>query len=71
MRITRRQAYQAHPIPSHAYYPPEDPLEPEITRQSSAYAESFEEQQDERVFRCRPCGDIMFESDIEEHECEE
>ena len=70
MRITRKQAYQAHPVPSHAYYPPDDPLEPEITRQTSVYADDLNDSENERVFRCKNCNDIMYESDIEEHECE-
>jgi len=69
MRITNKQAYQGHPTPSHAYYPPEDPLEPEITKEPEmVYDEEYTE---ERVFKCKNCDDIVFESEIYEHDCEE
>jgi hypothetical protein len=69
MRITNRQAYQPHPVPSHAYYPPEDPLEPDIT-QAPEIVYDDEEEYDERIFKCKHCGTIVLESDLDEHECE-
>jgi len=71
MRIIRKQAYQAHPIPSHAYYPPEDPLEPDITQQPEVVVEYEDSGEPERAFRCKNCGDVVFESEIETHECED
>ena len=71
MRVTKTAAYQAHPVPSHAYYPPEDPLEADITRQSSVYFDEEEPSSDERIFRCKNCKEVLLESDIEYHECEQ
>jgi hypothetical protein len=71
MRIIKRQAYQAHPVPSHAYYPPEDPLEPDITRQPIANEEEESgDYEEERAFRCRNCDEVVFESEMSRHECE-
>ncbi len=71
MRITRKQAYQAHPTPSHAYYPPRDPLEPDITQQPQVVVEYEDSGEQEKVFKCKDCGDVVFESEVEMHECEE
>ena len=70
MRIRHVQAYQAHPVPSHAYYPPEDPLEPDITQEPEIVYED-DEDEEQRVFRCKNCDDILLESELDEHECEE
>jgi hypothetical protein len=70
MRISKKQAYQAHPVPSHVYYAPEDPFEPDITQQPQSHIDEDEEEY-ERIFRCKKCKEIIFESEIEEHECEE
>jgi len=71
MRITRIQAYQAHPVPSHVYYPPEDPLEPDITAQPESVIEGEDEETEERLFRCKHCDELVLEFDIEYHECDE
>jgi hypothetical protein len=71
MRITRIQAYQAHPVPSHVYYPPDDPLEPDITAQPEYVVEGENPDYEERVFRCKHCRDYVLEFDIEDHECDE
>jgi len=70
MHISKKQAYQPHPIPSHVYYAPEDPFDPDITRQP-VYSIDDGEEEYERIFRCKKCKEIMYESEIEEHECEE
>jgi hypothetical protein len=71
MRIIKRQAYQAHPVPSHAYYPPQDPLEPDITQQPVPNAEEEDNYEEERAFRCKNCDDVVFESEMSRHDCEE
>lgn len=71
MRIIRQQAYQAHPVPSHAYYPPEDPLEPDITRESEIVFEIPEETEEAKYYRCRHCSELVVEYDLEDHECED
>jgi len=70
MRIIKRQAYQAHPVPSHAYYPPQDPLEPDITQQPVPNLEGEDNYEEERAFRCKNCDDVVFESEMSRHDCE-
>jgi hypothetical protein len=69
MRVSKKQAYQAHPVPSHVYYAPEDPFEPDITQQP--ISNIIDEEEYERLFRCKHCREIVYESEIDEHECEE
>jgi len=70
MKIIKTQAYQAHPVPSHVYYPPEDPLEPDITAQPEQAMDDEEPDYEERIFRCKHCLDLVLEFDIEDHECD-
>jgi hypothetical protein len=54
------------------YYPPQDPLEPDITRQPIAnIEEEVEEYEEERAFRCKNCDEVVFESEMSRHDCGE
>ena len=77
MPVIRIDAKQGHAIPK-GYQSPRGPFPPEIFARNPRAYDSFnqpealpEELVDVRMFRCRDCGSILQEDDLEFHRCEE
>lgn len=75
MPIIRKFAVQGHDVPS-GPYTPHGPFPPEVLAQSSVYydgkhGDSLHEALDDvRLFRCRDCGTILYEEELDSHTCE-
>jgi len=76
MPIIRKFAVQGHVVPKTAYSP-HGPFPPEVLAQSSIYYDSHygdslhEALDDVRMFRCKECGTILYEDELEIHECDD
>ena len=76
MALIRKFAVQGHDVPKAAYRP-HGPFPPEILAQTrvvrdTEYGDSLHEALDDvRMFRCRDCGEILYEDELSIHECEE
>lgn len=76
MGLIRKFAVQGHEVPKAAYRP-HGPFPPEILAQTrvardTEYGDSLHEALDDvRMFRCRDCGEILYEDELSIHECEE
>lgn len=76
MAIVRKFAVQGHDVPKAAYRP-YGPFPPEVLAQTrmeyeDQHSDSLHEALDNvRMFRCRYCGEIVYEDEIPIHECEE
>jgi hypothetical protein len=75
MPIIRKFAVQGHPVPS-GYTSPRGPFPPEIFAQNprayddSMHSDSLHEALDDiRMFRCRFCEDVLYEDELETHDC--
>lgn len=75
MPVIRKFAVQGHEIPKTAYRP-HGPFPPEILAQTrvayeQTHGDSLHEALDDvRMFRCRDCGDILTEDELNNHDCE-
>lgn len=82
MRVIRKAAYQGHAVPATAGYP-RGPFNPEILAQpvivfddndpDDVFPPGATAQNGYRgvqMFRCRDCGAIVREEDVESHRCE-
>jgi hypothetical protein len=76
MGLIRKDAVQGHAVP-HGYQRPLGPFPAEVLAQnprSYEYSEADllpEELDDVRYFRCKLCGDVLGESELEYHVCED
>ena len=77
MPLIRKFAIQGHAVPS-GYRSPRGPFPPEIfARNPVAYDESLhsdslhEALDDVRMFRCKDCGDVLYEDELSLHVCED
>lgn len=75
MPVIRKHAVQGHYVPRTAA-PARGPFPPEIFAANPRAEEQFpksdslhESWDDVRYFRCKDCGDIMLETDLEDHIC--
>jgi len=76
MGLVRKFAVQGHAVPEHAGRPV-GPFPPEVLAQTRVvhhdeHSDSLHEAFDDiRMFRCRDCGDVLYEDELYIHECEE
>jgi hypothetical protein len=76
MTIVRKFAVQGHAVPK-GPYGAHGPFPLEILSQSRVVYEydtsdSLHEALDDvRMFRCKDCADILYEDELDNHECEE
>lgn len=76
MSLIRKFAVQGHAVPK-GYTRPRGPFPPEILAQSrvvygNEHPDSLHEALDDvKMFRCKDCGDILYEDELDSHECEE
>jgi hypothetical protein len=75
MKIIRKFAVQGHEIPR-GMHSPRGPFPPEIFRETRVvyedqHSDSLHEALDDvRMFRCKDCGEILYEDELETHNCE-
>jgi hypothetical protein len=76
MALIRKFAVQGHEIPKTAYRP-HGPFPPEVLAQTRVvqgehHSDSLHEALDDvHMFRCKDCGDVLYEDELSIHECEE
>lgn len=77
MPLIRKFAIQGHSVPN-GYSRPRGPFPPEIFAQNPrAYDEDFQSDSlhesfdDVRMFRCKVCTDILYEDELNTHQCED
>lgn len=76
MGLIRKFAVQGHAVPQTVGrtlgpFPPEV-LAPNRVVHDSEHGDSLHEALDDvRLFRCRDCGDVLFEDELSIHECKE
>ena len=76
MPIIRKFAVQGHALPK-GVYSPGNPFSPEITRNtgisySDLHGDSLHTDFDDvSLFRCKYCGTILYEDELDEHTCED
>ena len=76
MPLIRKFAVQGHSVPS-GYQSPRGPFPPEIFAQSRVvyeqeHADSLHEALDDvRMFKCTFCGEVLYEDELDLHNCEE
>jgi hypothetical protein len=76
MGLVRRFAVQGHEVPKTSYRA-HGPFSPEVLAQTrvvhdDSHSDSLHEALDDvRMFRCRYCGEIVYEDEISIHECKE
>lgn len=76
MPLVRKFAIQGHEVPNGPYRP-HGPFPPEVLAQNpvayeDSHSDSLHEALDDvRVFRCKDCLDVLYEYELESHECEE
>jgi hypothetical protein len=75
MPLIRKFAVQGHAIPSGAHSP-RGPFPPEIFAQNPRaedeypHSDSLHEALDDvRMFRCRYCEDVLYEDELDNHDC--
>jgi hypothetical protein len=77
MPLIRKFAKQGHAVPNGAYraqgpFPPELYASSPVVSDYEDYGDSLHEALDDvRMFRCKECVEILYEDELEEHECEE
>jgi hypothetical protein len=75
MGLIRKFAVQGHEVPRTSYRP-HGPFPPEVlaqtrVRHEEQHSDSLHEALDDvRFFRCRDCGDVLYEEQLIIHECE-
>lgn len=77
MPLIRKFAVQGHAVPN-GYQAPRGPFPPELYHNAPVvyehdfHADSLHEALDDvRMFKCKDCGDILYEDELDTHECEE
>lgn len=76
MPLVRKFAVQGHAVPKGPYRAhgpfPQEVLAQNPVRYEDSHSDSLHEALDDvRLFRCRFCGEVMYEDELEYHECEE
>jgi hypothetical protein len=76
MPLIRKFAVQGHAVPN-GYQRPLGPFPAEVLAQNPRaygdfdHSDSLHESLDDvRMFRCRDCGDILYEEELDSHDCE-
>lgn len=80
MRVVRKQAYQAHPVPETAGYPKgpfsAEVLAPPVIDHEPLTDEFFpdgataqNQYQGSTYYRCRLCKEILEKSELSQHDC--
>lgn len=76
MKVIRKFAMQGHPVPS-AVHSPRGPFPPEVLAQPQMevdpqHSDSLHVALDNtRFFKCRACEEVLLETDLDNHDCEE
>jgi len=76
MKLIRKFAVQGHDVP-HSAHSPLGPFPAEIMEQprpnyEASNADSMHEAFDTmRLFKCRDCDDLLYQDQLEDHECED
>lgn len=76
MPLVRKFARQGHAVPN-GVYRARGPFPPEVLAQNPVryedeHSDSLHEALDDvRMFRCRDCGDVLYEDELDNHECED
>jgi hypothetical protein len=76
MTLIRKFAIQGHAVPQ-GYSRPRGPFPPEILAQTKVVydheqPDSLHEALDNvRMFRCRDCGEVVYEDELDDHDCED
>jgi hypothetical protein len=76
MPLIRKFAIQGHAVPSGPYRP-HGPFPPEVLAQNSMvyeteHSDSLHEALDDvRLFRCKDCGEFLYEEELDSHICED
>ena len=75
MPLIRKFAVQGHAVPNGPYRPhgpfPAEVLAQNPVREDYQHSDSLHEALDDvRMFRCKDCGDVLYEDELDLHECE-
>lgn len=76
MKVIRKFAVQGHAVPSSSHSP-KGPFPPEVLAQprmayEEQHSDSLHPALDEvRFFKCRACEEVLFETELDNHDCEE
>ena len=76
MPLVRKFAVQGHAVPSVAHSP-RGPFPPEVLAGPQMEVEDYHSDSlhpgldDVRFFKCRDCEEVLLETELNEHECEE
>ncbi len=77
MPVIRKDAIQGHAVPR-GPYGAYGPFPSEIFARNPRAYDSFNQPEalhealdDVRMFRCKDCGDILYEDELDYHECED
>lgn len=76
MPLVRKFARQGHAVPN-GYQRPLGPFPAEVLAQNPVryedeHSDSLHEALDDiRMFRCKDCGDVLYEDELNTHDCEE
>ena len=76
MPLVRKFAVQGHAVPSVAHSP-RGPFPPEVLAQPRMEMDSYHSDSlhvgldDVRFFKCRACEEVLLETDLDNHDCEE
>jgi hypothetical protein len=76
MPIIRLFAKQGHAVPT-GVHSPRGPFPPELYQSSPVVYDNYqgdslhETFDDVSLYRCKECGEVLYEDELDEHECEE
>lgn len=76
MKLIRKFAVQGHAVPLHSHSP-RGPFPPEVLAQPQMevdpqHSDSLHEALDStRFFKCRACEEVLLETELDNHDCEE
>ena len=75
MPLIRKFAIQGHPVPN-GYTRPRGPFPPEVLAQAGVVHEEYDSDSlhealdDVRMFLCRDCEEVLYEEELDNHDCE-
>lgn len=77
MPLIRKDAIQGHAVPN-GYQAPRGPFPAEIFARNPRAYDTFNQPEalhealdDIRMFKCKYCGEVLYEDELDEHYCEE
>lgn len=77
MPLIRKDAIQGHAVPK-GYSAPRGPFPPEIFSRNPRDYDSFNQPEalhesldDVKIFRCKDCGEFLYEDELLSHKCED